>query len=315
MSDFKFFCPECGQKISGDARLSGSQISCPACQQNFTVSPAPMAAPALVAEPMPAAVAAHAPPPAPVRNLPPPRAATLPPPRAAAAGRPGDQSHYSGLAIASLISSVFAVFGFIPGIICGHMAKARMRKDVFLEGEKLANAGLAISYSVLAVVLILAMTGMATRLSYHPSRTVLASTEPIVPGERLVDEVKVPDTEEDHEFEGQATSTSVQGTQRGRKASHGGYFTYTMKVSPTAPMSLMCRYWGGEPKGRFFDIAIGDQVIATQKLDHDIPNKFFNVEYKIPAELTRGKTEVTVAFQARPTATAGTIYGCEMLKR
>ena len=50
-------------------------------------------------------------------------------------------SRYSGLAIASLICSVFVIPGFIPAIICGHMAKARMRKDIFLEGEKMANAG------------------------------------------------------------------------------------------------------------------------------------------------------------------------------
>lgn len=180
----------------------------------------------------------------------------------------------------------------------------------------MANAGLAISYCVMIATLAFAMTGLAVRWHFHPGRTVLASGDAVVASaSRVVDEVKIGETEEDHEMEGQMESTSLMGTKKGRKASRGGYFSYTMKVLPHQAMSLNCRYWGGEPKGRFFDIAIDDQVIATQKLDHDIPNKFFDVEYKIPASLTREKTEVRVVFQARPTWTAGTVYGCQMLRR
>ena len=195
------------------------------------------------------------------------------------------------------------------------MAKARMRKDVFLEGEKIANAGLIVSYCVLTLMLLFATAGLAVRWHFHPTRTVLQSGDALVPASRIVDEVTIAETEEDHDMEGSHEPTTLIGTKKGRKASRGGYFSYTMKVLPHESMSLTCRYWGGEPKGRWFDIAIDGQVIATQKLDHDVPNKFFDVEYKIPAALTRGKTSVTVQFQARPAWTAGTVYGCRMLKR
>jgi hypothetical protein len=311
MSEFKFLCPECGQKISCDAGLSGNQIGCPACQKSITIPASPMAAPAAVMSSDAPPRVTSAPPP-PMRQPAPAR------PSASAAAKPpeADPSRYSWLAIASLVSSVFVVLGFIPGIICGHLARAKMRKDIFLMGEKMANAGLIISYCVMIITLVFAVTGFAVRWHYHGARTVLATADaPPAPASRIVDQVTVPDGEEDHDFEGRVERASVIAGKKGRRSLRGGYFSYSMKVLPQEPMSLNCVYWGGEPKGRYFDIAIDNQVIATQKLDHNVPNKFFGVEYKIPAALTRGKTRVTVVFQARPAWTAGTVYGCQTLKR
>ena len=62
------------------------------------------------------------------------------------------------------------------------------------------------------------------------------------------------------------------------------------------------------------DIAVDDRIIATQNLTAVAPGHFFDMEYKIPASLTRGKTEVKVEFQAHAGMTAGGLYGCQMLK-
>ena len=88
-----------------------------------------------------------------------------------------------------------------------------------------------------------------------------------------------------------------------------------MKVLPDEAMTLNCRYWGGERKGHEFDIAVDNQIIATQNLTAIAPGHFVDMEYKIPAGLTRGKTEVKVEFQAHAGMTAGGLYGCQMLKR
>ena len=45
MSEFKFFCPQCGQHILCDTGHSGSQINCPVCQKAIVVPQAPMAVP------------------------------------------------------------------------------------------------------------------------------------------------------------------------------------------------------------------------------------------------------------------------------
>ena len=65
-----------------------------------------------------------------------------------------------GLAIASLILSCLTVvlgpFGCIPGIICGHLARAECRRDRALMGDGLAVAGLIIGYLFLALGLFAA---------------------------------------------------------------------------------------------------------------------------------------------------------------
>jgi len=37
MSEFKFSCPQCGQKMFGDDQYAGTQIACPACQNEIVV--------------------------------------------------------------------------------------------------------------------------------------------------------------------------------------------------------------------------------------------------------------------------------------
>ena len=316
MSDFKFFCPECGQKIVCDASAVGAQISCPTCQKSLTVPASSQLVPASMAAPVP--TTAPAPPPVPIAPPPVPQTAAPRVPSATAPAKPlsAPPGRYSGLAMASLICSVFVPFGFVAGLICGHIAKARMRKDIFLEGEKMANAGLIISYCVLLATLFGGITWLGVRWHFHPVHTVRQSADAVAaPSYRVVDEIVIDETEEDHEMEGRMTGKSVVAGKTGRTASRGGGFSYTMRVLPNEDMSLNCRYWGSEHKGHTFDIAVDGQIISTVALNMDAPEKFFDVEYKIPSSLTRGKDSVTVEFQAHPNLVAGALYGCQMLKR
>jgi hypothetical protein len=311
MSEFKFLCPECGQKILGDAAYSGTQIACPGCQKTITVPPA-TAAPA--ANPAPANVAARSAPPPPPPILPPPARPAAPAPAAAGRGQ-STQDRLSKLAVASLLCSVFVPLGAIPGIICGHMAKARMRRNIFLVGAKMAGAGLLISYCVLLALLVLAGVSGLERWHFRPamilrdSPSAMAALQP-----RVVDEVIIGDNEDDHNVQGRSDSVGVNQGKSYRIANHGGSFSYQMNVLPKEAMTLNCRYWGDETRGHLFEIAVDNQIIATDELTARAPGHFIDVEYKIPAGLTRGKTQVRVEFQAHPGMLAGGIYGCQMLK-
>ena len=53
---------------------------------------------------------------------------------------------------------------------------------------------------------------------------------------------------------------------------------------------LVCTYWGGDPD-RAFDILIDGAVLATQTVNHDRPGQFLDVEYTIPAELTKARPQ------------------------
>lgn len=347
MSDFKFTCSFCGQKILCDTLYSGSQIECPSCKKSLTVPTAPAAAitPAAAETPMPQTAAPPPPPPppphapsaAPTRPAQRPLPWLPPEPPSAPARIPGaTASGYSILAIASLLCSVCAGVGCIPGIICGHKAKARMRENPLLNGAGMATAGLVIGYTFLALTLVTGSAWALVREHFTPIVTVRLSPDspPALLG-RVVDEV-VPGqsaSESAHEMlvRGQtdmksATPKIQPGPQEAagrepatnalpqRTAIRGGSFGYKMKVLPDQPMSLNCLYWGGERIGHTFDIVVNDQIIATQDLATNAPGHFLNVEYRIPRSLTKGQSKVTVEFQAHPNMKAGEVFDCQMLK-
>lgn len=321
MSDFKFSCPACGQNILCDTSGSGLQIPCPNCQKTLTIpSVTPAAAGPVAASAAPQPGSPVRPRPA-LRPLPPlPEYTTLVGAKTSSGiSKPAQTaSGHSILAIASLLCSVWAVLGFVPGIICGHMAKARIRSNPSLKGNEMATAGLIISYVLLSLTLVSATTFGLVRLHYRPIRVVRESSESLAALKaRIVDEVLVsePNSENEHSVEGQNMQSGTVSGKRRRSALRGGSFSYVMKVLPGQPMSLNCRYWGSEQKGHTFDIAVDDQIIATQNLDSKVPGHYFDMEYKIPASLTRGKNQVKVEFQAQAKLTAGGLFGCQILKR
>jgi hypothetical protein len=283
MSEFRFACPNCGQRFSGDAGYRGAQITCPTCQQPLTVPQIRKAAPI-----RPAAAA---------------------------------EEKTSALAVASLVCSLFLSLGCIPGIICGHLAKARLRRDIFLTGNRMATAGLVISYFFLffSIALItLSVFVLAPRQGRQITAKQAGANTPAVLQTRLVDEVKIGDpvSEAEHGVQGRNSQWGAFNGKNWRHAVGGGSFSYVMKVDPVRPMILYCTYWGNDSSpGRLFDILVSDKVIATQKLDFNDPGHFFDVEYAIPQKLTRGRSVVTVTFQARPMMYAGGVFGCQMLKR
>jgi hypothetical protein len=79
-------------------------------------------------------------------------------------------------------------------------------------------------------------------------------------------------------------------------------------------MALVVTYWGSDTGSRVFDIVVDGKVIATQRLRRDKPERFFDVTYPIPLELTKGKTKVTVRFQAHPDAIAGGVFGVRTVR-
>ncbi len=312
MSEFKFLCPECDQKILGDTAYSGTQIVCPTCQKPITIPAAPPAA--ATGAPPPHILASQS---SALRGTP----AAVPPtvsrstPSPAASGQKQPSERLSGLAVASLICSVVVPLGAVPGLICGHLAKARMRRNIFLTGEKMANAGLLISYCVLMAMLAVAGIALLEQWHYHPVKVIRESPDALAALQpRVVDEVIMGDNEDDHDVDGQMDYTTENKGKSYHSATRGGSFSYMMKVLPDEAMTLNCRYWGSENKTHVFDVAVDDQVIATQNLTALAPGHYVDVEYKIPAGLTRGKSQVKVEFQAHAGMTAGGLYGCQILK-
>lgn len=120
--------------------------------------------------------------------------------------------------------------------------------------------------------------------------------------------------ERDHNLTGEGTGT---GQFNGRKWRHAynGFFEFDMKVLPDKPTDLQCTYWGSERGTRTFDILVDNKIIATQKLDNNKPQQFFDVKYQIPTELTKGKQKVKIRLQSHPNNYAGGLFGVRTIKR
>lgn len=126
MSEFKFSCPVCGKNVSCDRTLAGTQLACPHCNSTIGV-------PSGFTESADVSTQTDTPPPWTGYN-----ATTT--------------QRTSGLAIASLIcslASLITCIGWLPGIICGHIAKSRIRRNSSLKGNGIATAGLVIGYLIL----------------------------------------------------------------------------------------------------------------------------------------------------------------------
>lgn len=119
--------------------------------------------------------------------------------------------------------------------------------------------------------------------------------------------------ERDHNMQGEHTDAGEHSGRKWRHARDGGWVSFDLKVLPDNHVSLVCTYWGSETGPRSFDVLVDGVKIATQSLQNDKPGQFFDVTYPIPEELTRGKTKITVRFQARPGNTAGGFYGLRVI--
>ena len=120
--------------------------------------------------------------------------------------------------------------------------------------------------------------------------------------------------ERDHNLTGERTNV---GTFSGRmwRDAYNGWFEFDMKVLPDEPVDLIATYWGSERGRRTFDILVDGEKIATQVLDRNKPNEFFDVTHPIPEELTKGKEKVRIRFQAHPNSYAGGVFDVRIIKR
>ena len=119
--------------------------------------------------------------------------------------------------------------------------------------------------------------------------------------------------ESDHNFQGDKTETGVFKDKHWRHAQ--GWFSYDLKNPDKNAKVLRVTYYGKD-SGRNFDIYLNDFLLQTVNLEGSAGDKFIDVDYSIPLELTKkfsGKP-LKVKFSAHPNSTAGGIYYIRLLK-
>ena len=123
-------------------------------------------------------------------------------------------------------------------------------------------------------------------------------------------------SERDFNQQGEETATRVIEGRRGRGAKK--WFSFDMPVDAARPMVLIITYPGEEPQPRTFEILVDGSRVGEQTIERHRPGSptksVFDVEYAIPADLTRGKQKVTVRFQAKGGNETATVLGVRLIR-
>ncbi len=115
--------------------------------------------------------------------------------------------------------------------------------------------------------------------------------------------------ERDHHFASESATTGEEHGRKWRATGEEGNMSFTMKVDGNAANLLLCNYWGMDNRYRKFDILVDGEKIATEDLNKYKASRFYEIVYAIPANLTKGKQQVTVTMKAGPHNSAGPVYG------
>lgn len=114
--------------------------------------------------------------------------------------------------------------------------------------------------------------------------------------------------------QGEDTRQANQEGRAGRSAGGKGWFSYEVGVDPTHPMSLVVTFCRDSRRPRRFDILVDGQKLAEVAFEASSEPVFDDVEYKLPAELVRGKQKLTVRFQGTGAGEVGPVFGVRTIR-
>ena len=94
------------------------------------------------------------------------------------------------------------------------------------------------------------------------------------------------------------------------------WFSFDLPVESDCPMALVVTYCSDhDSRGRaIFDILLDGQKIANQEVTRNSPERFYDVEYAVGANLVEGREKVTVRFQATEGNVVAAIFGIRMIR-
>ena len=118
--------------------------------------------------------------------------------------------------------------------------------------------------------------------------------------------------ERDFNFQGEDTEPVRLLNRPGRYGSK--WFSFDLPVDPAHPITLIVTYHSDERKPRSFELLLDGRRLAEQTIQRSEPPRFLDIEYVIPAEMTKGKQKVTIRFQATRGDPIGAVYGLRTVR-
>jgi DUF1680 family protein len=126
------------------------------------------------------------------------------------------------------------------------------------------------------------------------------------------------DTEKEKTFnlKSEESAPDRVGGRTGRRARK--WFSYDVVVDPEKPVALIATFNTEERSKRSFEILVDGQRIGEGAIERYPPGsptgRFYDVDYKIPAELVKDKQKVNVRFQATGGNETPTVFGLRIVR-
>jgi hypothetical protein len=96
------------------------------------------------------------------------------------------------------------------------------------------------------------------------------------------------------------------------------WFSFDLPVDAANPMALVVTYYTEERARRSFVVLVDDERVGAGTISRSPPGSatgnFYEINYKIPAELLKDKKKVTVRFQAANGDETATVFGVRIIK-
>jgi len=121
----------------------------------------------------------------------------------------------------------------------------------------------------------------------------------------------------ERQFNYQAGEGAVPQRILGRPGRRGRtWFSYDLPVEPAHPMVVIATYFSGDRRSTpaDFEIQVDGRRICDQQLGLTDPHRFFDLECRLPEDLVRGKSKLTVRFQAKQGSQIATVFGLRMIR-
>lgn len=116
--------------------------------------------------------------------------------------------------------------------------------------------------------------------------------------------------------QGEESTPDRNHGRTGRRARK--WFSYDLPLNSTGPLSLIVTYTTEERAKRSFDILIDGQRVGEGTIERYPPGsatgRFFDVDYKIPADLVKDKKKLAIRFQASGGNETAGVFGIRIIR-
>jgi len=115
-----------------------------------------------------------------------------------------------------------------------------------------------------------------------------------------------------HNQQGESTSIVRTDGRPGRRAAK--WFSYDLPLAGGTASTLVVTYNRDNRRARSFEVVVDGERLAEERIPFDSESRFYDREYALPPALVRGKTQLTIRFQAQEGSEIAAVYGLRLIR-